>query len=66
MLSTIDLLIKVACFVKNQVMFALSKAANLIKLGQGGQLYWAFPFSKGSLAKVWVPSFFKQVQGQIL
>jgi hypothetical protein len=30
-------------------MFALSKAADLICLVQGGQLYWAFPFSKGSL-----------------
>ncbi len=28
-LSTVDLLIKVACFVKQQVMSALSKAADL-------------------------------------
>jgi hypothetical protein len=28
-LSTVDLLIKVACFVKNKLMFAKSKAANL-------------------------------------
>jgi hypothetical protein len=32
-------------------MFAISKAADLNQLVQGGQLYWAFPFSKGSL--VW-------------
>ncbi len=30
-------------------MFAISKAADLNKLEQGGQLYWAFPFAKGSL-----------------
>jgi hypothetical protein len=30
-------------------MFALSKAANLNQLVQGGQLYRAFPFSKVSL-----------------
>jgi hypothetical protein len=30
-------------------MFVLSKAANLNKLAYEGQLYWAFPFSKGSL-----------------
>jgi hypothetical protein len=32
-------------------MFALSKAADLNKLGQGGQLYRAFPFSKDSLVQ---------------
>ena len=32
-------------------MIAISKAADLIELIQGGQLYWAFPFSKGSLPK---------------
>jgi hypothetical protein len=30
-------------------MFALSIATDLSKLVQGGQLYRAFPFSKGSL-----------------
>jgi len=29
-------------------MLVLSKAGDLV---QGGQLYWAFPFSKGSLPK---------------
>ncbi len=29
-------------------MFTTSKAANLNYLVQGGQLYWAFQFSKGS------------------
>jgi len=32
-------------------MFALSKVADLSELVQGGQLYRAFPFSKGSLAQ---------------
>ncbi len=31
-------------------MFAISKAADWICQVQGGKLYWAFPFSKGSLA----------------
>jgi hypothetical protein len=31
-------------------MFALSKAADLNYLVQGGQLYWALPFSKVSLS----------------
>ncbi len=31
-------------------MFAVSKAADLNQLVQGGQLYWAIPFNKGSLA----------------
>ena len=38
--NTVDLLIKVACVVKG---------ADLNQLVQGGQLYWDFPFSKGSL-----------------
>ncbi len=33
-------------------MFAVSKAADLNQLGQGGQLYWTFPFSKVSLVRV--------------
>ncbi len=33
-------------------MFALSKAADLNWLVQGGQLYWAFPFSKVSVPKL--------------
>ncbi len=33
-------------------MFELSKVADLNELVQGGQLYCAFPFSKGSLSKV--------------
>jgi hypothetical protein len=37
-------------------MFAMSKAPNLNNLGQGGQLYCAFLFSKGSLiyGTMWV------------
>ncbi len=31
------------------MMFVMSKATNLNYLVQGGQLYWAFPFCKGSL-----------------
>ncbi len=30
-------------------MLAISKAADLNKLFHGDQLFWAFPFSKGSL-----------------
>jgi len=30
-------------------MFAISKAADLNWLVRGGQLYWVFPFRKGSL-----------------
>jgi hypothetical protein len=33
-------------------MFAVSKAADLNKLVQGGQLYWAFPFSKTWLSYI--------------
>ncbi len=33
-------------------MFAFSKAAVLNSLVQGGQQYWTFPFSKGSLVEV--------------
>ncbi len=43
-LSTVDILIKVACFVKK-----VDSVAYLNQLIQAGQLYWAFPFSKGSL-----------------
>ncbi len=30
-------------------MFTIQKAADVNVLVQGGPLYWAFPFSKGSL-----------------
>ncbi len=43
-------------------MFAMPKAAGLNELVQGGQLYWAFPFSKGSLVILFN---FKQVADQI-
>jgi hypothetical protein len=42
-------LIKVACFVRKGIMFSISKEAYLNLLVQGGQMYRAFPFSKGSL-----------------
>ncbi len=48
-LSTVDLLIKVACFVKEVKIFSIQKGADLNWLVQGGQLYSAFPFSKTSL-----------------
>ncbi len=32
-------------------MFSILKAADLNDLVEGGQLYWAFPFTKGSLMK---------------
>jgi hypothetical protein len=39
-------------------MFELSKAADLNGLVHGGQLYWGFLFSKGSLDKL---TLYKQV-----
>jgi hypothetical protein len=42
-LSTIDLLIKVARFVKKSRLFWIQKRADRNLLVQGGQLYWAFP-----------------------
>ncbi len=44
-LSTVDLLVKATCFVKKRK----PNAANLNWLVQGGQWYYAFPLSKGSL-----------------
>ncbi len=41
-LSTVELLIKVPCFVKKQILFALWKGADLNLLVRGGQLYRAF------------------------
>jgi hypothetical protein len=38
-LSTVHLLIWVACFVKNKIIFTISKAAVPNKLVYGGQLY---------------------------
>ncbi len=38
-LSTIDLLLKVACFVKVLTMFTILKATHLNRLVLGGQLY---------------------------
>jgi hypothetical protein len=49
MLSTVDLLIKVACFVNKVRNIFTMKGANINWLVQGGQLYRAFLFSKTSL-----------------
>jgi len=38
-LSTVDLLISVACFVKKQIMLSITKAAHLNRLVKGGKLY---------------------------
>ncbi len=46
-LSTIDLLFKVARLVKSKQCFQYQKQL----IVQGGQSYWTFPFSKGSLQK---------------
>jgi len=44
-LSTVNLLIKVACFVKKEnTNFKIKKAAHLNLLVHGGLLYLAFPF----------------------
>jgi hypothetical protein len=48
-LSTVDLLIKVACFVKRVNNNLILKGEYINLLVQGGQLYLAFPFSKISL-----------------
>jgi hypothetical protein len=55
-LSTLDLLIKVACFVKKiNIMF---NAQRLSKLGnKGGQWYSVFPFSKASMSNPPPPNF---------
>ncbi len=50
--SKVDLLTRVACFVKKWIMFSISKVADLNKLVQGGQLYWAFPFSSCFLVQL--------------
>ncbi len=47
--STVDLLNEVVCFVKDVKMSKFSKATYLNWLVLGGQSYWSFPFSKGSL-----------------
>jgi hypothetical protein len=49
-LSTVDLLIKVDCFIKKLNIFNINWA-DLNYLAQGGQPYWAFPLSKTSLVK---------------
>ena len=46
-LSTVDLLIKVDCFIKK--VYNSFNITNLNRLLLGGQLYWAFPLSKTSL-----------------
>ncbi len=50
-LSTLDILIKKACFVRKEKKSVL-KAADLHRLVQGGQLCSDFPFGKGSLLRV--------------
>ncbi len=51
-LSTADLLIKVDCFIKKiHNLFNIERNWSKLVI-QGGQLYWAFPFSKTSLDSV--------------
>ncbi len=50
-LCRIDLLIKVACFVKEVKIYFNIKAADLSLLVQGGQSYWFFPFNRNSLSR---------------
>jgi hypothetical protein len=45
----VNLLNKVACFVKNKIMITILTVADLNLSIQGVQLYLVFPFSKGSL-----------------
>jgi len=48
-LSTIDLLIKLACFVKKENNIFNIKGADLNYLEQVGQLYFSSPFNKSFL-----------------
>jgi hypothetical protein len=48
-LSTVDIHIKVACFVTKGNNIFNMKAADLTLLVEGGKLCWAFPFSMASL-----------------
>ncbi len=50
-LSTVDLQIKISCFVERKNIVTIWKLADLNWLVQG-PLNWAFPFSKGSLTQV--------------
>jgi hypothetical protein len=47
--STIHLLVKIACFVNKKKYIIIIKAPDLNLLVQGGQLYRSFPFSNDSL-----------------
>ncbi len=51
-LSTVYLLVKVACIVKKAIISSIHKLAYPNKLVKGGQLYSSYPFSKASL--VWI------------
>ncbi len=46
---------KRSLFCKKVNIFCIIKAADLNYLVQGGQRYWSFPSSKGSLVKVSAP-----------
>jgi hypothetical protein len=59
--STVDLLIKAASFIKSKYCLHLSKAADVNYSVPGGQLYWAFPFIKGSLNNLQQKKSFKKV-----
>jgi hypothetical protein len=58
-LSTVSLLIKIDCFVTKAKTFSKYEAAGLNLFVWGGQPYWAFPFSKGSL--VWLLKYHRRV-----
>ncbi len=49
--GTVDLLIKIGCFVKKENLVSVWKAPDLNLWVQGGQPYWYLPFSKASLIK---------------
>ncbi len=50
-LNTIDLLVKITCFVKKEKNVSVTKAGDFTKLVQGGQLYYYFPFSRSPWTK---------------
>jgi len=62
-LSTVDLLFKIDCFVKEETFSLLWKAAVLNNLVIGGQLYWSFSCSKESVDAWTMGLYYKTLYG---
>ncbi len=54
MLSMVDLLVKIACFVRKKKYFFCIKATDLNKLARGSQPCWSFPFIKESMVIIFL------------